>query len=413
VHIDAARRASIAAIVVGLLLTASSTMPAFSSVSLPFLTPPGGASTKDDLAVATPSIALAPVVAGLSNPVFVTESPDSSGRLFIVEKTGTIRIYANGALLPTPFFDIHTSVSTGEEQGLLGLAFHPSFATNHRFYVNYTNAAGASVVSEYKASTTNPNVRDPASGRVILALKQPYANHNGGNLAFGKDGYLYIGFGDGGSAGDPGNRAQNLDVLLGKMLRIDVNGTTSTTQYRIPASNPFVGKTGRDEIWEYGLRNPWRFSFDKVTGDLWIGDVGQNSWEEVDHGTNKSNGPGRALNWGWRVMEGLHCYNPSSGCSTTGKALPLTEYSHATNGRCAITGGYVYRGAAIPGLVGRYVFGDYCSGEIMAIDVTSTRPAPISVLLSSGHPISSFGQDKAGELYVVELDGSVQKIVAG
>ena len=362
-------------------------------------------------AVAT-GIALSLVASGLSNPVFVTESPDSSGRLFIVEKTGRIRILAGGSVLATPFFDIHTSVSQGTEQGLLGLAFHPAFATNRKFYVNYTNLSGTSVVSEYRASTTNPNVVDKSTGRVILSVKQPYANHNGGNLAFGKDGYLYIGFGDGGSSGDPGNRAQSLTTLLGKMLRIDITGTTSTHNYRIPASNPYVGKAGLDEIWQYGLRNPWRYSFDKANGNLWIGDVGQNSWEEIDRAIRTSAGPGPRLNWGWRVIEGSHCYNPPTGCSTTGKVLPVTSYFH-DSGRCAVTGGYVYRGTAVPALAGLYVFGDYCSGEIMAISATPTRPAPITVLLSPGFPVSSFGEDKAGELYVCDLGGSVYKIVSG
>jgi glucose/arabinose dehydrogenase len=360
---------------------------------------------------ATPAIALSLVASGLSNPVFVTESPDSSGRLFIVEKTGRIRILVHGAVLATPFFDVHTSVSQAEEQGLLGLAFSPAFATNHRFYVDYTNLAGNTVVSEYRTSTTTPNVVDWHTGRVVMTVKQPYANHNGGMLAFGKDGYLYIGLGDGGSGGDPGNRAQSLNTLLGKILRIDVNGTTSTHNYRIPASNPYVGKAGLDEIWQYGLRNPWRFSFDKVNGNLWIGDVGQNSWEEIDRAILTSSGPGPRLNWGWRVMEGLHCYNPATGCSSTGKALPVTNYFH-DSGRCAVTGGYVYRGSAVPGLAGLYLFGDYCGGQIMAISATPTRPAPISVLLSTGFPISSFGQDRAGELYVCDLGGAVYKIVA-
>ncbi|HEY2917022.1 MAG TPA: PQQ-dependent sugar dehydrogenase [Candidatus Limnocylindrales bacterium] len=403
-----------AAIVVGLLLTASSTVPALSSVTLPFLSSLAGAGSTGPgggAAVATPAIALATVAANLSDPVFVTESPDATGRLFIVEKTGRILIEAKGTVRSTPFFDIHTSVTQGSEQGLLGLAFSPSFTTNRKLYVNYTNLKGNSVVSEYRTSSTNPNVVDKSTGRVILTVAQPYSNHNGGNLAFGKDGYLYIGFGDGGSGGDPGNRAQSLTTLLGKMLRIDVSGTTATTNYKIPPSNPFVGKAGLDEIWEYGLRNPWRYSFDRSTGDLWIGDVGQNTYEEVDHGTTKSNGPGRGLNWGWHVMEGLHCYDPATGCNTTGKALPLTDYAHS-GGRCAVTGGYVYRGSAIPSLVGTYVFGDYCSGEIMALDIASARPAAITVLKSTGFPISSFGQDKAGELYVCDLGGVVYKIVA-
>jgi glucose/arabinose dehydrogenase len=413
VRFDWGRKASVAAIVGGLLVTGSSPLPVRSPLARPAASPGTHTSHKaPSVAAALPAIKLTPMATGLSQPVFVTESPDATGRLFIVQKTGQIVIYANGAVRSTPFFDIHTSVSQDSEQGLLGLAFSPTFATDRKLYVNYTNLKGNSVVSEYKASSTNPNVVDKSTGRVILTIAQPYANHNGGNLAFGKDGDLYLGFGDGGSYGDPENRAQDVTTLLGKLLRIDVRGSTATTNYLVPSTNPFVGKAGRDEIWEYGLRNPWRFSFDRATGDLWIGDVGQARYEEVDHGTNKSNGPGRGLNWGWKVMEGLHCYTPLTGCATAGKALPLTEYKHR-NGRCAITGGYVYRGSALPGLVGTYLFGDYCTGEIMAIDPTVARPAPITFLLAGGFPLSSFGQDKAGELYVCDLGGTVYKIVAG
>jgi glucose/arabinose dehydrogenase len=403
-----------AAVVIGLLMTASSALPALSAVQLlrPLL---GGAPSTQAPAVvlAVPAIVLSKVATGLSNPVFVTASPDTTGRLFIVEKTGRIRILAKGALLATPFFDIHTLVSGGSEQGLLGLAFPPSFPTSHKFYVDYTNTAGNTVIAEYRTSSTNGNVANTATRRVIMTVTQPYPNHNGGMLAFSAAGYLFIGLGDGGSGGDPGNRAQSTATLLGKILRIDVTGTTATHNYRVLSSNPFVGRPGLDEIYQYGLRNPWRFSFDRATGDLWIGDVGQSAWEEVDHAVYTSTGPGRGINWGWRVMEGSHCYNPASGCSTVGKTLPLTEYSHATNGRCAITGGYVYRGKAIPALAGKYVFGDYCSGEIFSISSTAARPAPISVLRSTGFPISSFGEDRAGELYVCDLGGSVYKIVAG
>ena len=416
-HIDWGRRASLAAVVVGLVLTASSAVPALSSVSLPALTLPflvhPGDQHGGDLAVVTPAIGLTSIATGLSNPVLVTESPDSSGRLFIVEQTGRIRIVKHGSVLATPFLDIHTLVSGGGEQGLLGLAFHPSFATNGRFYVDYTDTSGNTVVAEYRISPSNHDVTSYPSRRVLLGIAQPYANHNGGMLAFGPDGDLYVGLGDGGSAGDPGNRAQSVSTLLGKLLRIDVNGTDGTHQYRIPSSNPYVGRTGRDEIWDLGLRNPWRFSFDRTTGDLWIGDVGQDRYEEVDHAVRTSSGAGRGTNWGWRVLEASHCYSPSTGCSASGKTYPLAEYSHVSNGRCAVTGGYVYRGTAVPALAGRYVFGDYCSGEIFSISATASRPASISVLRSTGFPISSFGQDKAGELYVCDLGGTVYKIVAG
>ena len=363
-------------------------------------------------ALTSASVRLSPVASGLNDPVFITSANDGTGRVFIVEKGGRILVRKNGAILATPFLDIHGSVSKGNEQGLLGLAFHPSFRTNHKFYVNFTNTAGDTRVREYRASTTNPDRAVASSARSLLSIDQPYANHNGGMLAFGPGGYLYLGFGDGGSGNDPGNRAQSVSTLLGKILRIDVNGRTSTKAYRIPSSNPYVGKTGLDEIWQRGLRNPWRFSFDRANGYLWIGDVGQGSYEEVDRAANTSSGPGRAYNWGWRVMEGRHCHIPSSGCSTSGKKLPLYEYTHASNGRCAVTGGYVYRGKAIPALVGWYVFGDYCSGEIFAIRASASYP-PTRVTLAgagSGRLISSFGETAGGEIYVVDLRGNIYLI---
>ncbi len=327
------------------------------------------------------TVKLTVVTGAVTKPVLVTSAKDGTNRLFIVEKIGRIRIVEGGALLATAFLDIRTAVSNGGEQGLLGLAFHPGFRTNRKFYVNYTDRAGTTVVREYLASATNPDRVESGSGRTIIRIAQPYPNHNGGMIAFGRDGFLYIGMGDGGSAGDPGNRAQNTSNLLGKMLRINVNGSTSTRGYLIPSSNPYVGRAGRDEIWQRGFRNPWRFSFDRATGDLWIGDVGQARYEEVDRAFQRSTGPGRAINWGWRVMEGFHCYRPASGCSTAGRKTPLLEYSHASSGRCAITGGYVYRGAAIPALAGWYVYGDYCSGEVWAVPSTATsRPAPVRLL---------------------------------
>ena len=238
----------------------------------------------------------------------------------------------------------------------------------------------------------------------MLKIAQPYANHNGGMLAFGPDGYLYIGMGDGGSGGDPGNRAQSTNTLLGKILRINVNGTTSTRGYLIPSTNPYVGKTGLDEIWQIGLRNPWRFSFDRANGNLWIGDVGQNAWEEVDRAVRTSDGSGRGVNWGWRVLEGNHCYNPSTGCNKTGKKGPIVEYGH-TGGRCAVTGGYVSRGPLVPALNGAYVFADYCTGEIFAITAAAPPPAPKVLLLATGFTISSFGEDAAGNLYVLDHGG--------
>lgn len=356
------------------------------------------------------SIRLTRVVGGLDKPVFVTSARDGSGRLFIVEKSGRIRILDGGTLRSTPLLNLSGSVSKGSEQGLLGLAFHPRFSTNRRFFVNYTNTSGDSVIREYKVSATDPNRVASGSGRTIIKINQPYSNHNGGMIAFGPDGYLYIGMGDGGSAGDPGNRAQNKDSLLGKMLRINVNGSTSTRNYLIPSSNPYVGKPGRNEIWQRGLRNPWRWSFDRSTGNLWIGDVGQRRYEEVDRAVKTSTGAGRGVNWGWRVMEGRHCYLPSSGCNRTGKKLPLVEYSHASNGRCAVTGGYVYRGSAVAALRGWYVYGDYCSGEIFAVAAGASSPASPVRLLDTDLLISSFGESAGGELYVVDLAGTLYRV---
>ncbi|MEA2610060.1 MAG: hypothetical protein QOJ75_2303, partial [Chloroflexota bacterium] len=350
------------------------------------------------------------VATGFSQPLLVTTADDGSGRLFVVEKTGKIRIVTHGAVAAVPFLDLSASVSSGSEQGLLGLAFHPGYKSNGKLYVSYTDHNGTSIIREYRVSSTNPNRVDGASGRTILRLRQPYQNHNGGDIAFGPDGYLYIGFGDGGSAGDPGNRAQNLGVLLGKLLRIDVNRRTGTLPYAIPRDNPFVGRSGLDQVWAYGLRNPWRWSFDRVTGDLWIADVGQASYEEVDrapasHGRNA----GRGLNFGWKVMEASHCFASSSTCSRTGKTLPLTEYSHV-NGRCSITGGFVYRGAAYPDLVGAYLFADYCSGEVWYIDRRATRGTPPTRGLTTNARITSFGQDQAGELYLTDANGTVYRL---
>jgi glucose/arabinose dehydrogenase len=349
-------------------------------------------------------IRLALSISGLSKPVFATSAPDGSGRLFIVEQTGRIKIHQYGQVLATPFLSIPTQVSTGGEQGLLGLAFHPGFKTNHKLYINFTDLNGDTVIREYRTSTSNPNVVLTSTARTILKVAQPYDNHNGGMLAFGPDGYLYIGLGDGGSGGDPGNRAQNKDSLLGKILRIDVNGTTTTTKYRNPSTNPFVGRAGRNEIWQYGLRNPWRFSFDRATGNLWIGDVGQGSWEEIDRAVRTSSGAGRGVNWGWRLFEGFHCYNPATGCNPVGITKPVVEYDH-NGGRCSVTGGYVYRGNKVPALVGGYVFADYCSGEIWVINATATSPAARKLLLDTDLMISSFGEDAAGNLYVLDLAG--------
>jgi glucose/arabinose dehydrogenase len=364
------------------------------------------------------SLGLTLLQSGFDHPVLITHAGDGSGRLFVVEQAGTIRIISGGSVLAAPFLDLRGRITSGGERGLLGLAFHPRFATNHFVYVNFTDLNGNTVIARYTVGT-DPNVLSLHSGVRILTIAQPYPNHNGGNLAFGRDGYLYIGMGDGGSGGDPGNRAQNVGTLLGKMLRIDVDHPAPGKRYRSPASNPYVGRAGLDEIWSRGLRNPWRFSFDRLTGQLWIGDVGQDRWEEVDRSNPQGSVPaGRAANYGWRVQEGRACFRPATGCSRTGKVQPLTVYGHsaATVGNCSITGGFVYRGSAYPVLSGIYLFGDFCSGRIWGVSSRAYTPATATLLrAATASPrllISSFGQDQAGELYVCDLNGSIYRITA-
>ena len=359
---------------------------------------------------AASTVVLTPVVSGLNAPVFVTSAKDGTGRLFVVEQGGRIRVIKDDVLLATPFLDISDKLATGGERGLLGLAFHPNYRTNGKFYVYFTRKGDGDIaIDEYRRSTSDPDVATRVNGRRIMTIDHPYTNHNGGRIAFGPDGYLYIGTGDGGGAGDPGNRAQNVNSLLGKMLRINVNGTVGTRQYWNPRSNPYVGRYGRNEIWSRGLRNPWGWSFDRVTGDLWIGDVGQNRYEEIDRSrvSSLSTSRGRGVNYGWRVMEGRHCYRPSSGCNRTGKILPVVEYSHAEG--CSVTGGYVYRGAAVPALAARYVFGDFCSGKIWTIPRAAASPATKTLLLSTSLNISSFGEDERGELYVLDIGGTLYR----
>ena len=355
-------------------------------------------------------LGLTQVASGLSSPLLVTNAGDGSRRLFVVEQTGEVRIVKDGTLLAAPFIDLSRSVSRGGEQGLLGLAFHPHYETNGKLYLSYTDLKGTSIIREYHVSSSNPDRVDGSSGRTILRVAQPYENHNGGHIAFGPDGYLYIGFGDGGSGGDPGNRAQSALSLLGKMLRIDVNRRTGSLAYGIPTTNPYVGRTGLDQIWAAGLRNPWRWSFDRLTGDLWIGDVGQESREEVDRALAvRGRNAGRAPNFGWRLMEGTRCFQPSSGCNRTGTTLPMTEYGHSS-GRCAITGGYVYRGKAYPDLVGAYLFGDYCSGEIWYVDRGAARGVAPTRALDTSESLTSFGEDESGELYLTSAAGTVYRI---
>lgn len=353
-------------------------------------------------------IGLELVVDGLAAPLFATGAGDGSGRLFVVEQGGRIRIVRDGRLVPEPFLDIRDRVRSGGEQGLLGLAFHPDFGpAEDRFYVNYTDRAGDTVVAEYRRSA-DPDRADPASERVLLRIDQPFANHNGGMLAFGPDGRLYVGTGDGGSAGDPLDAGQRLDTLLGKLLRIDPE-PGSGGPYRVPSDNPFVGRAGaRGEIWAFGLRNPWRFAFDRRTGQLWIADVGQGRYEEVNRAPD---GLGRGANYGWARMEGRHCYPSGEGCARPGFVLPVAEYDHSLG--CSVTGGYVYRGTRFPSLVGVYLFGDYCSGRLWGVASGGPDEQEPVLLAETGRTISSFGEDDAGELYLTDLAaGSLWRITA-
>jgi len=361
----------------------------------------GGSATTTTAPTPPPnSVTLTPVVAGLSSPVDLQATDDSTGRLFVVEQAGTIRILQGGALLATPFLDIRTRVAFGGEMGLLGVAFHPTFAQSRRFYVNYVRMLGTgqiqSVIAEYQISAADANQADPASERILLTVNQPFPNHKGGQLAFGPDKFLYIGLGDGGGEGDPLGNGQNLQTHLGKMLRIDVDHTNGALPYAIPADNPFVAGGGLPEIWAYGLRNPFRFSFDSATGKLFAGDDGQDLFEEVD--ILQKGG-----NYGWNVMEGLHCFNPATGCNLTGLELPIAEYSHSEGN--AVIGGYVYHGPAIPTLAGSYVFGDFGAGKIWRLTQDNSGVWQRVLLLSGGPNISSFGRDSAGELYVVDYGG--------
>jgi glucose/arabinose dehydrogenase len=356
-------------------------------------------------------VVLTPFAGGFDRPTVVTHAGDS--RLFVVEKTGYIRVVqSDGTVLPTAFLDIHTRVSSGNEQGLLGLAFHPSYASNGFFYIDYTDLNGDTQVVRFSVSG-DPNVADPDSDVPVLAVAQPFANHNSGDLHFGPDGYLYISLGDGGAGCDPGDEAQDGTSLLGKLLRIDVDGGAP---YAIPASNPYVGPDGiADEIWALGLRNPWRFSFDRLTGDLWIGDVGQNAREEVDLQPAASSG---GQNYGWDCREGFASAADASSCSTTAACMPLSlftepvhDYTHADG--CSITGGYRYRGSAAPALSGLYLFSDYCAGEIRAL---STADGGMTWNAQSlGTPVAglfptTFGEDAAGELYIASDGGTIYRL---
>jgi glucose/arabinose dehydrogenase len=351
------------------------------------------------------------IASGLQSPVYVTDAGDGSGRLFIVEQAGRIRVVKNGVLLPAPFLDIRSLVASGGERGLLSVAFHPQFKTNGVFVVDYTRASntpadvGDTVIARYAVTSPLSDVADRNSGQALLIINQPQPNHNGGLVKFGPDGHLYIGMGDGGGGGDVGSghapegNGQSLKTLLGKILRIDIG---ATGPYTVPADNPNLGAGARREIWAYGLRNPWRFSFDRAAGDLYIADVGQNAWEEIDFQPASSTG---GVNYGWPVWEGNHRYR--SGVALGGDTRPIAEYGHV-NGACSVTGGYVYRSVKIPALSGFYIFGDYCNGHLWTL-VKFGGVWRLSSLRDTSYVISSFGEDSAGELYLVDLNGAVYR----
>jgi len=362
--------------------------------------------SSNNTASSSPAIGTQVIVSGLNSPLDIEHPDDNSGRLFVVEQGGTIRIIQNGSVLPTPFLDISSEVIVQDEMGLLGVTFHPSFATSGKFYVNYVrNNAGQfqSVISEFQVSTTNPNQANPASERILLTVDQVsnFTNHKAGQLAFGLDGFLYFGLGDGGSGGDPFGLGQNTQILLGKMMRIDVNSTSPGKQYAIPPDNPFVAGGGLPEIYAFGFRNPWRFSFDP-NGRLFVADVGQDSFEEIDIVQ-------KGGNYGWNIMEGDHCFNPPSNCNMTELSLPIVEIPHPEAE--AVIGGFVYHGTALTGMQGAYIFGDL-NGKIWELTEGPPNTFTRSQLATENFNISSFGQDAAGELYLTDISGGrVLKLV--
>ncbi len=348
---------------------------------------------------------LTQVADGFRRPLYVTHAGDGSNRIFLVEQVGKIWILQDGRLLPEPFLDIEDIISPGaltqrfSEQGLLGLAFHPDYRENGNFFIYYTDRQGGTVVARYHVDASNPNLADADSSQVLFQLMQPYANHNGGHIEFGPDGYLYIALGDGGAANDPLGAGQNRQLLLGSILRIDVDGGAP---YAIPGDNPFVDDAAaRDEIWAYGLRNVWRFSFDRMTGDMVMADVGQNQWEEINFQPAGSAG---GENYGWNVWEGNHIF--ASG-NAPDHVPPIYEYSHALG--CSVTGGVIYRGAAIAELQAVYLFGDWCSGRIWGLWRDSDLAWRAIELMNTEIPVSSFGEDEAGEVYLVDYEGALYR----
>ncbi len=334
--------------------------------------------------------------------------PDDGRNLFFVtEQRGLVRVFVANSNVGNSFvfLDITDRVNEGSnEEGLLGLAFDPRYEANGFFYVYYSaNSPRRSVLARFSVFPNNPIAAEPDSELKILEILQPYSNHNGGQIAFGPDSYLYVGLGDGGKGGDPHGNGQDTNSLLGSIIRIDVSNASSEERYRIPADNPFVGSAGaREETWAYGLRNPWRFSFDRETGEMWTADVGQNAWEEIDI-------VGKGKNYGWNIMEGAHCFAPRSGCDTSGLQFPVVEYSHSSG--CSVTGGYVYRLGDVPSLTGAYVYGDFCTGNIWGVRYAGQAVREHILLTESGLNITSFGLDRAGNLYILSRDSGIYRLI--
>jgi glucose/arabinose dehydrogenase len=398
--------------VLTMLLAAPLVALAHTSSELP-VAPQGPPPQADLVGVGLPALKLQTVASGLAKPVFATGAGDGSGRLFIVEQRGTIQVLKGGVL--STWLDIRSKVRFDNgEQGLLGLAFAPDFRTSGVFYVSYTaqplpGDASENTLERYVVSDPENGLPSPSSGQVLLQIHHPFENHNAGMIAFGPDGYLYYTMGDGGSGGDPFDNAQNTFAMLGKMFRLDVSGTGG---YKIPPGNPFANGGGRPEVFAYGLRNPWRFSFDRQTGDLWIGDVGQNLVEEIDM---VPAGQGAGWNFGWRGWEATYPYNPTEAANEIAQHastlhFPTTWYYHPYG--CAVMGGYVYRGSALP-IQGVYLYGDYCSGQVWAAVGQGGVTVGMIPVLAAGAGLSAFGQDDNGELYTVNLNGSVSRIVQG
>ncbi|HYD50070.1 MAG TPA: PQQ-dependent sugar dehydrogenase [Terriglobales bacterium] len=369
----------------------------------PSATPAGTATRTPTQSFAWPTLAIVTPIAGFSSPLHATHAGDNSGRIFVVQQGGHIRILRNNVIESPSFLDIDDRISSGGERGLLSVAFPPGYASKRYFYVNYTNPAGHTVIARFHLEEGEDDVADPDSEEILLTIQQPFDNHNGGQIAFSpNDGFLYIGMGDGGSAGDPQNNGQDPNTLLGKMLRLDVESGAPT--YSIPPSNPNVGEPGPDEVWASGLRNPWRFSFDRSTGDLYIADVGQGEREEIDF---EPAGDAGGRNYGWRIMEGTRCFNPSSDCNMTGLTLPVAEYTHSLG--CSVSGGFVYRASTLARMQGVYFYGDLCTGRIWGLK-RSAGNWYSTLLLDTNLTITSFGEDQSGNVYVVDFGGTIYRL---